>query len=161
SLETEMAIGAEVPLRRWAIAGTAVALLATGSMGFLCWRSVVKAAKDAGWVTHTQEVRSALETSLRHMDDVETGARAFEVHGEDSFLQPYLEGQRAMVRDMEFLHVLLTDNPSQEGHLARLESRVNAKIEYSRKLIAERRRTGNLAAPAAFLESDRLMSQVR
>lgn len=36
SLDREIAIGFETPLRRWAVAGTAVALLATGFLGLLC-----------------------------------------------------------------------------------------------------------------------------
>ena len=161
SLEREIAIGVETPLRRWAIAGTTAALVIIGFMGFLCWRSVVKAIKDADWVTHTQEVRSSLEATLRHVDDIETGTRAFEVRGEDSFLKPYLEGQRAIPGDIQALRVLIADNSSQEDHLTNLESQVNSKAEYSRKMVAERRRTGNLATPATFFESDRLMTRVR
>jgi PAS domain S-box-containing protein len=161
SLEKEIAIGVEAPLRRWAMAGTAVALLATGFMGFLCWRSVVKTAEDADWVTHTQEVRSSLETTLRHVDDIETGTRAFEIRGEDSLLKPYLGGQRAINGDMEAVHLLMADNTSQQSQLATLEAQVNAKVGYSRAMVAERRRTGNWAAPAIFLESDRMMSRVR
>ena len=161
SLEREIAIGVEAPLRRWAMAGTAVALLATGFMGFMSWRSVVKAAKDAGMVAHTQEVRSSLEAALRHVDDVETGTRAFGVRGEDGLLKPYLEGQRAIPGDIQALRILIADNPSQEDHLLNLESQVNTKLEYSRKMVAEKRRTGNLATPAIFFESDRLMTRVR
>jgi PAS domain S-box-containing protein len=161
SLEREIAIGVEAPLRRWAMAGTAVALLATGFMGFLCWRSVIKAATDAAGVSHTQEVRSSLETTLRHVDDIETGTRAFEVREEDSFLKPYLEGQRAIPGDIQALRVLIADNPSQNIRLATLESQVDAKVEYSRRMVAEKQRTGNLATQATFLESDRIMTRVR
>jgi PAS domain S-box-containing protein len=161
SLKREIAIGVEAPLRRWAMAGTAVALLATGFMGFISWRSVVRAANEADWVSHTQEVRGALETSLRHVDDVETGTRAFEMRGEESFLRPYLEGQRAIPGDIQALRILVADNSSQEHNLVDLESLANAKVEYSRNMIAERKRTGNLATPATFFESDRLMNRVR
>jgi PAS domain S-box-containing protein len=161
SLEKEIAIGVEAPLRRWAMAGTAVALLATGFMGFMSWRSVVKAAKDAGMVAHTQEVRSSLEAALRHVDDIETGTRAFEIRGKDSLLKAYLEGQRAIPGDIQTLRILVADNSSQEDHLVNLESQVNAKVEYSQKMVAEKRRTGKLATPATFFESDQLMTRVR
>ena len=161
SLEREIAIGVETPLRRWTVAGTAVALLATGFMGFLCWRSVVKAAKDADWVTHTQEVRSSLEATLRHVDDIEAGTQAFEMRGEENLLKSYLGGQRAVAGDLKNLRLLTADNASQRIRLATLESQLNIKVEYSREMIAERRRTRSLAQPATLLESERLMNRVR
>jgi PAS domain S-box-containing protein len=161
SLEKEIAAGAEAPLRRWALAGTIVALVATGLIGFLCWRSAVKASTDAGWVTHTQEVRNALETTLAHVDDVENGTRAFQVQGEDRFLRQYQEARSAATRDLETLRSLIVDNPVQRGHLDMLESQVNARLEFSRRTIAERQRTGLVPASTIFVEGDRLMDQVR
>jgi PAS domain S-box-containing protein len=161
SLERDDTASAEAPMRRWAIAGTAVALIATGFVGFLSWRSVLKASNDADWVTHTQEVRSTLETTLRHIDDIESGTQAFEVHGEDGFLKAYEEAQLAIPREIETLRLLVSDNPAQERNVATLEAYVNAKLEYSQRMIAERRRTAHTASLDAFSESDRRMDQVR
>ena len=161
SLEGKSAAEAETPLRRWAMAGTAVALLATGFVGFLCWRSVGKAANDADWVTHTQEVRNAFEVVLTHLDDVESGTRAFDANGEDRFLKPYEEGRVAIQADLDLLRRLVADNAIQESHLSRLESLIEAKLDYSQGLITQRRRTGHTPAPDALVEGERLMEQVR
>ncbi len=160
-LQKEIAIGVEAPLKRWAVAGTVVALLASGFMGSLCWRAVAKASNDASWVAHTQEVRNALQTTLRHVDDIESGTRAFEARGEDRFLKPYEEARLSIANDLKSIRRLVSDNRSQENNLARLESQVNAKVEFSQRMIAARRKTGALATSAAFLESDRLMEEVR
>jgi PAS domain S-box-containing protein len=160
-LERDHAGGADVPLRRWAMAGTSAALVATLFVGFSCWRSVVKASKDSDWVAHTQQVRNVLETTLTHMDDVQNGTRAFEVHGDERFLQAYEEGQLAIKADIETLRLLVADNPLQEHNVSLLESQVNTKLEFCKQMIADRRRTGSAAPSATFLESDRLMKAVR
>jgi len=161
TLRRELAAGAEAPLRHWASAATAIALLVTGFVGFLCWRSVVKSAEVAGWVAHTQEVRTALQSSLRHADDIESGSRAFAITGEDRFLQTYDEGRRAAAEDINALRLLIVDNPVQEVHLNTFESQVNAKLAYANRLIARRRELRKLPEPAALVESDQLLGGIQ
>lgn len=161
SLGEEIVVGAETPLRRWGMAATAVALLAIGSMGFLCWRSVGKAANDADWVMHTQEVRNALATTLLHTDDAENGVRAFELRGDDRLLARYEDGKRALSGDVKILRKLVVDNPDQEEQISAFESQLQAKLEYSEKLIADRPSRANLPSSDAFVEGDHLMDQLR
>ena len=63
--------------RRLAHACVVVAVLLTGMVGILSWRISQRAAEDAAWVAHTYNVSRTLELALRHLDDVETGARGF------------------------------------------------------------------------------------
>jgi PAS domain S-box-containing protein len=161
SLGEQILAGAEAPLRRWAMAATAVALSAIASMGFLCWRSVGKAANDAGWVAHTQEVRNALTTALTHLGDAENGVRAFELRGDDRLLTQYEDGKRALSGDVNTLRNLVADNPDQEERLATFESQLQAKLEYSEKMIAGRRSQANLPPADAFVQGDHLMDRLR
>jgi hypothetical protein len=50
-----------------------VAFLLTMLLSSLSWRTSRRAAEDADWVAHTHEVSTALEVTLRHLVDVETG----------------------------------------------------------------------------------------
>src|SRR5439155_19162009 len=151
----------ESSLRLWVNAGIAVALLATIFMGFLSWRSVGKAAEDADWVAHTQAVKTALETALRHVIDVETGARAFDATGNESFLKPYFDGEQAIGQDMEMLRHLTADNPAQQRRLGLLESQTKSKLELSANMVAAQRRSGTLSSLVTFLESKKRMDAIR
>jgi signal transduction histidine kinase len=151
----------ETSLRRWVTAGIAVALLATVFMGVLSWRSADKAVVDADWVAHTQAVKTALQTALLRVIDVETGARAFDATGEESFLNPYFDGKQAIGNDLEKLRHLTADNPGQQRRMNLLESQTGAKLEFSTSVVAIRRQTGVPSHAAAFLESKKRMDAVR
>jgi hypothetical protein len=62
-------------------------LLLTVLLSSLSWRTSQRAAGDADWVAHTHEVSTTLEVTLRHLVDVETGARGF-VHSETHHTAP-------------------------------------------------------------------------
>jgi signal transduction histidine kinase len=151
----------ETSLRRWVTAGIAVALLATVFMGVLSWRSADKAVVDADWVARTQAVKTALQTALLRIIDVETGARAFDSTGEESFLNPYFDGKHALGNDLEKLRHLTADNPGQQRRMDLLESQTNSKLELSTDMVASRRLTGALSTAATFVESKKQMDAVR
>jgi signal transduction histidine kinase len=151
----------ETSLRRWVTAGIAVALLATVFMGFLSWRSAGKAAEDADWVAHTQAVKTALQTALLRVIDVETGARAFDATGEESLLNPYFDGKQAIGNDLEKLRHFTADNPGQQRRMDLLKSQTDAKLEFSTSVVAIRRQTGVPSHAAQFLESKKRMDAVR
>src|ERR1700691_4852151 len=90
-------------LRRKVNAAFAAAFLLTVLLSSLSWRTSRRAAEDADWVAHTHEVSTALEVTLRHMVDVETGARGFAMTGHELFLEPYGVGKYALSRDLAAL----------------------------------------------------------
>jgi signal transduction histidine kinase len=151
----------ETSLRRWVTAGIAVALLATVLMGVLSWRSAGKAAGDADLLTHTQVVKTALQTALLRVIDMETGARAFDATGHESSLKPYFDGKDTIGKDLQTLRFLTADNPAQQRRLDLLESQTSAKLELSTEMVATRRRTGALSTAATFTESKERMDAVR
>jgi PAS domain S-box-containing protein len=151
----------EVTLQRWATGGIVVAIVLISFMGFLSWRGTRMAEEDADWVGHTHSVKATLTAALGHVVDIETGARGFEATGQDVFLEPYSEGQRALAQDLETLRRQTADNPTQQKWLAVLESDTQARIEFARETVNERQRTGRLPSRAAFLEGKRRMDAVR
>ena len=86
----------EARLRRRVQAAMAVAVLLIALMGALSWYMLGQSAQDGDWVAHTYNVSRTLEVTLRHLDDVETGARGFALTGEKQFLQPYQLGKYAV-----------------------------------------------------------------
>jgi PAS domain S-box-containing protein len=151
----------EVTLRRWATGGIVLAIVLTSSMAFLSWRSTRTTEEDADWVAHTYSVQATLTAALGHVVDIETGARGFEATGQDLFLEPYSEGQRALAQDLETLRSQTADNPTQQKWLDALESDIRTKIEFARETVNETRRTGRGPSRAVFLEGKRRMDAVR
>jgi hypothetical protein len=119
----------------------AVAVLLTGLLGVSSWHNVRQAEQDADWVTHTQEVLKTLQTTLRHLMEVEIGARGFALSGHEPLLQPYETGRLAMGPDLDGLRHLTADNPSQQRRLDVLGPQVTAKIEANDGLVGGRRQT--------------------
>ncbi len=140
----------ETTLLRWVTAGVASALLLTGFMGFLSARTAKEAAEDADWVTHTYAVKAALEDTLRHVVNIETGARTFDSTGEDAFLEPYVNGEQVIAQDRDMLRHLTADNRAQQMRLDLLEPQITAKLGIAKKLVATRRETGAVAPTAVF-----------
>src|ERR1700685_1787575 len=127
------------PLRRNVNAAFAVALLLTVLLVSLSWRTSQRATADADWVAHTHEVFTTLELTLRHLVDVETGARGFALTGREPFLEPYETGTYAVSRDLQALSVLIVTD-DQEPRLAVLVEQANAEIGAASDLVATRRK---------------------
>ena len=106
---------AEAQLRRKVRTGFAFAVVLTSLLGFLSWHMARQAADDADWVAHTHEVSTALEATLRHLVDVESGERGFALTGSDPFLNPYKAGKSALAQDLLSLRLLVADNAAQFG----------------------------------------------
>lgn len=84
--------------------------------------SVNSLITNSGWVKHTHEVIGHGNELLAHMVDQETGMRGFAVSGDETFLEPYLQGSKLFVSDMQDLQHTVNDNPSQVALLRKVES---------------------------------------
>src|SRR5439155_4286772 len=150
----------EIALRRRVLSGIALALVLTGLMGFLGWRSAEKAAENADWVTHTYAARNAIDATRKQVIDMETGVRGFAVTDDDSFLEFYREGQRALPQDLKLVRQLTADDPAQQQRLERLVAQVNARLEVLSATLETTQRTG-VPPKALLLEGRRRMDAVR
>lgn len=151
----------EEALRRWAAGGVVLAVLLTGFIGFLSWRSAGKAAEDADWVAHTHAVMATLQTTLKDTVDLEARARGFAATGEGEFLKTYEEGRAAARQHLGVLRQLIADNPEQRQRLDRLEQEINVQIESERGIVAERLKSGIVPAKSLFADGRRRMDEVR
>jgi len=135
-------------------------MVLTGLMGFLGWRSAEKAAENADWVTHTYAARDAIDATWKQVIDMETGVRGFAVTSDDSFLEFYREGQRALPQDLKLVRQLTADNPAQQQRLERLVAQVNARLEVLSATLETTQRTG-VPPKALLVEGKRRMDAVR
>jgi PAS domain S-box-containing protein len=147
-------------LRRKLNVAFAVALLLTVLFGSLSWRISQRASEDAIWVLHTHEVSSILQVTLRHMVDVETGARGFALTGLEVFLEPYKQGKYSVGQDLYALRVLTSDG-DQKLQLGNLVEQANAEIVAASDLVAFRRNPGSVPSVAQLEHGKKLMDALR
>jgi len=131
-------------------------------LGFLSWRMAEQAADNADWISHTHEVSTALEATLLHQVDVETGGRGFSLTGNKPFLEPYETGRSAVVGDLQTLRLLLAGSAEQTQRLNVLANQTNATIEAARELVALPRKNMESVPTETQLERGKqLMDAVR
>jgi PAS domain S-box-containing protein len=150
----------EARLRRLVKAGVAGAILLTGLLGALSWRIALQAAEDVDWVAQAHEVSATLELTLRHVVDVETGARGFALTGHELFLEPYKSGNYAVPLDLQRLRTLIVD-PHQVGRIDVLVKQSKFGIEEAADLVAARRQSGATPAIARLIRGKQDMDAVR
>jgi PAS domain S-box-containing protein len=148
-------------LRRRVKSGVAVAVLLTGLLGLLSWRMAQQAAENVDWVAHSQEVSTELELALRHLDDVDTGARGFALSGAQDYLDPYETGRDEVGGDLQRLRFLMADNPGQEQRLSVLLEKANSKIESSKALVAARQNSRTIPTVAQLEQGKQVMDAAR
>src|SRR5271166_4565855 len=151
----------ETALRRWATAGIVLAVSLTSFMGFLSWQSARWAEENADWVAHTHAVQTTLQAAIGHAVDIETGTRGFLATGEESFLEPYWERQRALAQDLDGLRHLTADSPAQQKRLDLLDSQMEARIGAARRIVDEKQQTGAVSSSTLLFEGKRRMDAVR
>jgi PAS domain S-box-containing protein len=150
----------EARLRRLVKGGVAGAVLLTGLLGLLSWRMAVQAAEDADWVAHAHDVSATLELALRHLVDVETGARGFALTGHKPFLEPYNSGKYAVGLDLQALRTLVVES-HQARRLDVLAKQAKIKIEEAADLVAARRQSGEIPSIARLMQGKQAMDAVR
>ena len=150
----------EPRLRRLVKGGVAAAVLLTGLLGLLSWRMAVQAAEDADWVAHAHDVSATLELTLRHLVDVETGARGFALTGHEPFLEPYNSGKYAVGLDLQALRTLVVES-HQVRRLDVLAKQAEIRIEEAAGLVAARRQSGEIPSMARLMQGKQAMDAVR
>ena len=152
---------AETSLRRKVEAGFVVAVVLTMLLGVLSWHLSQLTAEDAYWVAHTREVMATLESTLRHLVDVETGGRGFALTGDERFLEPYETGKNAVSQDLQALRLLTADNHDQQRQLDVLWEQASARIEASKDLVALKQKTGSPPTEAQLERGKQIMDAAR
>ena len=138
-----------------------VAVLLTGGMSLVYWLAAKRAEADADRVSHTYAVRQELETTMRRLTDVESGARGFSLTGDERFLQQVTAGRDILREDLASLRQLTADNPAQQRELGVLEPQIDNAIRFVEATVAARQRTGEVSDPRAINENNRVVSATR
>jgi PAS domain S-box-containing protein len=147
---------------RWRVtAGFVVAVLLTGFMGFLAWRTRQLASNESDLVAHTYSVMGTLEVTLQHLVEVETSARTFALTGLDPLHAHYENARRTIAQDEDALRHLTADNPNQQRRLDVLEPQVRAAVEFAESIVAKRRQMHAVPGTSEVLETERLLDAVR
>src|ERR1700733_13696421 len=147
-------------LRKLVKAGVAGAVLLTAFLGLLSWLMAQQAAEDADWVAHAHEVGATLELTLRHLVDVETGARGFALTGYGPFLEPYDSGKRAVGLDLQALRTLVKE-PDLVSRLDQLEEQTKRGLEEAADLVEARRQLGESPSLAFLIGGKQTMDAMR
>lgn len=118
------------------------------------YRSTTQLVEASALSTHTFKVLHALELTIDHLVDAETGQRGYIITGEDAYLGPYQSGIGRIEEAQRELRILTADNPSQQSRLDRLDVVVRARLVELLANIALRRDKGFDAARLSIM-SDR------
>jgi PAS domain S-box-containing protein len=154
--EADLETGAR--LLRLVKAGVAGAVLLTGLLGALAWRMSLQTAQDADQVAHAHEVSATLEVTLRHLIDVETGARGFALTGLEPFLKPYTSGKDAVSLNLQALRGMVVA-PDQLSRLDMLAKQANLRLEEAANLVAMRRQSDETPAMTRSIQGKQAMDE--
>ena len=110
----------------------AAAVLATGLGAFWNTRAVAQAT---GWVSHTHQVRTALESVASLLKDVESGQRGYLLSGGEEYLAPYREATAEIGPRLDELQSLTADNPRQHERVARLRQLASERLAVSEEIV--------------------------
>lgn len=106
--------------------GYVIILLMMTMVSVVVYSSINDIVDSSKWVNHTYKVIRIAESAGAAMVDMETGQRGFMVAGEDEYLEPFNNGQKAFDRLIADGQELTSDNPTQVERwqaIARLKER--------------------------------------
>lgn len=130
--------------KRWA--GFAFAVLIILIVGFISYRTVINLQNSAKWVDHTHVVLEQLAIFSSDVKDVQRGARGFVIANSTPFIEPYLQAQTSVIKDINFLKELTIDNPTQQKKLDSLQKLMKPYLKYYDNLVEIRKNEGLEAA---------------
>src|SRR5437899_2711075 len=151
----------EALLRRRVIIGFILAVLLTGLIGFLSWRSTRLAAQEADLVAHTHAVMGTLDVTVEHAIELESSARGFALTGQDLLLTHYEAARGTINQDFGTLRHLTTDNPNQQRRLEVLEPQIADAIGFADHLVAARQNAHAIPGASEIKQSERVVDAIR
>lgn len=94
-------------------------------LGIITTNSVRALLDSSHWVEHTHDVIASANKIVASAVDMETGARGYLLAGDDAFLAPYINGQKALEETVVALKKTVDDNPAQVQLLGELHTTIN------------------------------------
>jgi len=112
-------------------------LVTTALAALLLWESF-DLQRALQWVDHTDQVLDQSARLLKLLVDVETSMRGYLVTGDETLLQPYLEGTKRFDSEYQVLVKLVDDNAAQSQRLENIRSGYVSWVAYTDKVITLR-----------------------
>jgi PAS domain S-box-containing protein len=131
--------------------GFAFALACLGVVGVVSYLSVARLNENAGWVAHTHEVMTRLESLLAAATDSETAERGYVITGDEGYLEPYRQSAAQVDNQARRLRQLMADNPIQTKRLDAVVPLATERLANLRAVIELRRNQGFAAAQTEIL----------
>ncbi|MCG3147876.1 MAG: hypothetical protein PCFJNLEI_01317 [Verrucomicrobiae bacterium] len=141
----------------------ALALVALVIVGTQSYRATRRLITDAGWVTHTQQVREEIASLLAGLHEAETLQRGYLLTGKSDYLESYKAAAKTINQHLLSLRQLTADNLNQQRRLDNLEPLLKDRLD--RLAEGENARTEKgLEAAAQYAEKGfgrNLMNEIR
>jgi len=110
------------------VATGAILVLAICAMGFLSFRT----SEASRWTAHTHQVVEELLNALSALQDVETGGRGYVATGDKKFLEPYNWGKVNVVKHLDEVAALTSDNLVEQKNLSDARQLANQKMQFEK-----------------------------
>ena len=122
------------------VLGFSIPILIIIALSAFAYRTIRAGMEHSRWVEHTYQAVAYGNALVAAMVDQETGERGFALSGDESFLEPYLNGKRAFAETIATAKQHVSDNPAQVARLERIDGLGRSfDTEAAAVLIAKRR----------------------
>lgn len=132
-------IKARSNIRRTALTSLILSFMLAGIIIGMATETLARLSHNADQLVHFNAVMDVMDSLIAHMIDVETGERGYIITGNDNYLEPHEHGLAMVYRQRDELGHLLADEPSEQGRLASLAMRIDAKVAVSRSNVQARK----------------------
>lgn len=132
----------------WGVPILGVLMLATAVIGALGTISLYDSEAE---VQHSNDVYASLENLIALARGAETGQRGFIITGRDEYLEPYLDAEPRITRQLDHLAFLLKGDVQQEQRLTQLRNQLEQKRRELQNVIDMRRSQGFAPAQAIVM----------
>ncbi|MDE3067494.1 MAG: PAS domain S-box protein [Verrucomicrobiota bacterium] len=143
--------------------GFAASVLALVVMGGLSYRTTRTPVATEGWVSHSHDVITTLESGQALLTDVETDQRGYLLTGDKRFLEDCLHAQAQVRGWLGQVRQLTADNPAQQQRLDRLQALISRRLAALNQRIQLRQQRGIQSVSgdvAALRQGEALMADV-
>jgi PAS domain S-box-containing protein len=117
-------------IRRKLIASFGVALAMTVAIGWVAHRVTAAYFASADSSVRSQQVLEGLERTLRHLTEVESGARGYAASGATPYLAQYQHSSERAIQSFNALRKLVADDPVQTKRLEILKPFIASKMAF-------------------------------
>jgi PAS domain S-box-containing protein len=116
--------------------------------------------KSMQWVDHTDQVISQSRRLMRHIVEMETSLRGYQLTGAEDFLRPFENADSLVDSDFRDLE-RFSHNPVQQQRVELMRTDFTEWRKYAVQTIARRRNGESTSSYAENMEGKRLMDRIR